>query len=208
MTPEAVKAASHQFLRDHGIAINESLPCLEDRDDLDPQDALAVARRCVVLNYVIGTAFSADPLELNQYLTEIGLIDYASSREKELFRRAQHSEQEKINSGRLVECVQCLAWCMGLVELDPFKGCDNNLASHFPGPFIDPSDFINHARLRPFEEIYQQADLHYRMHWAARNARLKGTACAVSEELIMERRRALDWVLGVEDDWDEVPSDT
>jgi hypothetical protein len=29
-----------------------------------------------------------------------------------------------------------------------------------------------------------------------------------SEEVLRERRKALDWVIGVEADWDEVPSDT
>lgn len=208
MGPEIAKSTSHQLLRSHGIAINEHLPLLEGRDELKPQNAEAVARRCVVLNYVIGIAYGANVPNLNQYLKDIGLIAYASLRERELLGRAKHSEQEKTDAGWMVECVQSLAWCLGLVELDPFRGCDDDLASHFPRPFVDPSEFIAGAELRPFDEIYQQADLHYRLHWAARNSRLTGTPCAVSEELIMERRKPLDWVIGVEEDWDEVPCDT
>ena len=71
-----------------------------------------------------------------------------------------------------------------------------------------PAAFIASAALRPFEEIYRQADLHYRLHWAARNARLTGAEFPVTEGFIRERRKALDWVIGVEPDWDEIPSDT
>lgn len=208
MSPEIAKSASHQFLRAHGIPINEHLPLLEDPDDLKPQNAEAVARRCVVLSYVIGIAYGADVLKLNQYLKDTGLISYASSKETELLGRAKHTEQEMTNARWLTECIQSLAWCLGSVELDPLRGCDDNLASHFPRPFVDPSGFIEGAELRTFDEIYQQADLHYRLHWAARNSRLTGEHCVVSEELIMERRKPLDWVIGVEEDWDEVPSDT
>ena len=96
----------------------------------------------------------------------------------------------------------------GLIELDCLRPCDDDLASKFPKPFTDPTEFIKSAQLRPFSEIYQQADIHYRLHWAARNAGLSGSSFPVSESLIRERRRALDWVIGVEADWDEMPSDT
>lgn len=208
MSPEKAKSNSYLLLRKGGIPINEHLPVIEAPESLSPQDAKAVARRSVVLSYVIGIAYGADVARLNSFLVESGLIEYASTNEKDLLGRTQHTEQEKINAGWLAECVQSLAWCMRLVELDPFRRCDDDLASHFPRPFVDPSAFIEAAQLRPFEEIYQQADLHYRLHWAARNARLLGEHSALSEELIMERRKPLDWVIGVEGDWDEVPLDT
>jgi len=133
---------------------------------------------------------------------------FASQSERKLLSSSQISERDKINAQWQVECVQSLAWCLGIVELDPFRGCDDDLAQHFPKPFTDPSEFFNTATLRPFEEIYQQADLHFRLHWAARNARLRGQNSKVNEEMIQERRKALDWVIGVDADWDEIPMDT
>ena len=35
-----------------------------------------------------------------------------------------------------------------------------------------------------------------------------GSRSTVDERLISERRKALDWVIGVESDWDEIPLDT
>jgi hypothetical protein len=104
--------------------------------------------------------------------------------------------------------MQSFAWCLGLAALDCFKHCDDDLASRFPDPFADPSGFIEAATLRPFDEIYRMADLHYRLHWATRQSRLMAGDFPISEGFVRERRKALDWVIGVEPDWDEVPSDT
>jgi hypothetical protein len=141
-------------------------------------------------------------------LEEFGLLRYTSAYETRLLNANTYTEQEKVNATWLVECMQALGWCLGLVNLDPFAGCDDNLASHFPRPFTDPLDFIANAKLRPFPELYQQADLHYRLHWLARDARLNGYDSPVKEGVIQERRKAIDWVVGVEADWDEMPMDT
>ncbi len=209
MTPSEAKAASQEFLEQHSVEINGSLPLIESLDDLRPQDASAVAIRSIVLCYVIGIGFGADPSRLKSALEEFGLFEQASEKERELLSRSRYSQQEKINATWQTECVQSLAWCLGLIEeLNPFRRCNDDLADNFPPPFSDPAGFIAEAALRPIEEIYQQVDLHYRLHWAARNARLLGRSGGVEEELISERRKALDWVIGVGSNWDEIPLDT
>jgi hypothetical protein len=208
MTPAIAKTTSHEFLRRHSIEINEALPLIEVIEELKPQEARSVATRVVVLNHVIGIGFGADTSRLRASLEEFSLFEHASAQEQDLLSRQEHTKQEKDNTTWLTECVQSLAWCLGLVELEPFRRCDDDLANHFPRPFADPSGFISEATLRPLDEIYQQVDLHYRLHWAARNARLMGHRFSIDEGLISERRKALDWVVGVEQDWDEIPLDT
>lgn len=208
MSPVIAKTTSHEFLRRHLIEINETLPVIEAVDEWRPCDVRSVAIRSIVLCYVIVIGFGADPKRLKASLEEFGLFGYASPKEQDLLSRAEHTKQEKVNMTWQTECVQSLAWCLGLVSLDPFRHCDNDLASHFPKPFDDPTSFISEATLRPFDEIYQQVDLHYRLHWAARNARLIGRPSKITEGLISERRKALEWTAGVELNWDEVPLDT
>lgn len=208
MTPALAKTASQEFLRRHSVEVNEALPLIEAVEELSPQDARSVAIRSVVLSYVIGIGFGADSRRLKASLEQFGLLDRASVQERDLLCRSEFTQQQKVNATWLTECVQSLAWCLGLVELDPFRRCDDDLASHFPQPFTDPSRFISEATLRPMDEIYQQTDLHYRLHWAARNARLMGHRSRVDEGLISERRKALEWVIDVEADWDEIPLDT
>jgi len=207
MTPSIAKVSSHEILRRYEVQINEALPEIEPREELHAQDARSVAIRCVVLSHVIGIGFGGSAARLKALLEEFDLYQHASPTEQDLLSREQHSQQERVDTTWLTECVQSLAWCLDLVDLDPFQRCDDDLANHFPPPSTDPRDFISKATLRPFDEIYQQADLHYRLHWAARNGRLMGQHCRVSEELIGERRKALDWVIGIAS-WDEIPDST
>lgn len=208
MTSALAKATSHEFLRRHCVEVNQTLPLIEALEELSPQDAPSVATRSVVLSYVIGIGFGADAPRLKASLDGSGLYGHASAHERALLSRSEHTSQEKVEAMWLTECVQSLAWCLGLVELNPFQRCDDDLASHFPRPFTDPTGFISTASLRPIDEIYQQVDLHYRLHWAAGNARLMGRLSTVDEGLISERRKALDWVIGAERDWDAIPLDT
>lgn len=208
MTPEDAKSQSEAYLREHGIEVNSTLPTIETQAELSPQSADAVATRAVVLGYVIGLGFGQTGDRMKQPLVEFGLLNDASENEKRLLSASSISDQDKINCTWFTECVQSLGYCLGLVELDPFSQCDDDLAQNFPAAFVDPRDFIRNATLRAFDEIYQQADLHYRLHWAARNSRLTGTECPIKEGFIAERRKPLDWVIGVEDNWDEIPLDT
>src|SRR5215204_2411957 len=151
MTSAIAKTTSHEFLRRHSVEINEALPLIEAIGELHPQDACSVATRIVVLNHVITIGFGGDASRLMACLKDFGLFERASAKEQELLSKSAHSQQEKINATWLTECVQSLAWCLGLVDLDPFRRCDDDLASHFPRPFGDPSRFIAEATLRSLD---------------------------------------------------------
>jgi hypothetical protein len=206
--PEQIKTESIKTIRSWGLPAIDHLPTLETEDELSPQSPSDVARRCIVITHVIGIGFGGDRTKIRDTITGFRLMDYTSAHERDLLSRDEHTEQEKIDAQWLAECLQSFAWCLGLDALEPLKYCDDDLASKFPQPFTDPTDFIQSAKLRPFEDIYRQADIHYRLHWAARNARNSGADFPVTEGFLRERRRALDWVIGVEADWDEMPADT
>jgi len=206
--PAKIKAENIAKIKSWGLPTMEHLPQLEDEASLAPQSAADVARRCMIMSHVIGIGFGGDAEELCEAADGWGLMPYASAHEADMLNRTTHAEQELINATWQVECLQSFAWCLGLAELNPLQHCDADLVSKFPAPYTDPAAFLASAKLRPFEEIYRQADLHYRLHWAARNARLTGGIFPVSESFLTERRKALDWVIGVEADWDNVPSDT
>ena len=73
------------------------------------------------------------------------------------------------------------------------------------------SKFIENAKLRDQEEIFDQADLIYRYHWAVRNNNLKGieTPGNLDKSVIMERHHALNWLIDLnKTDWDDIVTDT
>lgn len=208
MTPTQAKVLSHDFLREHSIEINATLPELESVDVLKPQNADSIARRIVIIGHVIGIGYGADTKRLKDSLHKYALWPHASAQEQILLSREHFTDQERINAQWLAECVQSLAYCIGLVELSPFHMCDDNLARHLPQAYSDPSFFIKAAKSRPIDEIYRQADLHYRLHWAARNARHKRMPSDIPEGRIGARRKALEWVIGTATDWDDISLDT
>lgn len=208
ITEDEARSESQKFLKEREIHVIDHLPFLEAIESLTPQNSKAVATRIVILSCVIGIGYGANSQKLREFLEKYNLRCFVSDVEKALVSKESHTPQEKLNAQWLAEAVQGLAWCLGLVDLNPFNGCDSDLASHFPKPFVDPTDFIESSRLRPFEDIYKQADLYYCLHWNARNSRLTGQGGPLKESIILERRKALDWVIGVEADWDEITLDT
>lgn len=75
----------------------------------------------------------------------------------------------------------------------------------------DTEQFIKDAKLRPLNEILDQADLIYRYHWGVVNARLKKTKAPANLQggVVKERHYMLNWLIGYQDQkWDEISTDT
>jgi hypothetical protein len=52
-------------------------------------------------------------------------------------------------------------------------------------------------------------DLYYRLHWWTRNSQLTGKDTSVVRlDIIMERRKALEWIMDPTCDWDNVEMST
>jgi hypothetical protein len=204
---EQAKAKSERYLEAKGVAVNTALPLIESPDELRPRSAADVARRSLVLGYMIGVGFGQPGAKQKAELVKWQLYGDASPEEQSLLEKSNYDDQEKVDATWLTECVQSLAWGLRMATLDHFRRCDDDLGPKFP-IMRDPSAFVDAAKLRSFQEIYFEADLLYRLHWAARNARLLGQPSSVMEGRIAERRKAVDWMIGVAPEWDEIPLDT
>ncbi len=207
MNLEKLRDRNNSYLLSVGIKTNSNLPLIEEVEEVQPRTAQDVAGRLSSIAYVIGMAFGAKQDDLIYYLNKYSLWRYVSHYEKSLLESDKISEQDRINMEWLSESAQALAWALYLVDLDHFKHCDDDLATKIPYK-KNPTDFISSSNLRPIEEIQEQSDLLYRMHWYAKHCRLEGKECVISESIILKRRKAIDWVYGVEQEWDEVQLDT
>jgi len=107
-----------------------------------------------------------------------------------------------------VESIWTLAWALGLVEeLDFGKDAGDDLSGLLPDIKKDESGAALRAKatLRPWEEILAACDLTDCIHWAIREANVKGwkQAGKVHPYAITERRRALKWLICAEA-WNEI----
>ncbi|RYG40885.1 DUF4272 domain-containing protein, partial [bacterium] len=70
-------------------------------------------------------------------------------------------------------------------------------------------DFARRVRMRSYAELYAMRDLYYRAHWFARDGRINGYSTEpFIESTILERRRALEWLLDKTADWNEMDLST
>ena len=70
---------------------------------------------------------------------------------------------------------------------------------------------VNGANLRSVEEVLDEADRIYRLHWAVVDARLRGQKAPADLEagVVYERHYALNWLIGyLGSEWDDVSTDT
>ena len=202
-----LKKRNMEYLSSIGIDVPGHLPPIDSLDEVNPRTAQDIAGRLSALSYVIGLGFDAKGENQLEQLNKFNLMPYVSEYEKGLLNQDVIGEQDKINMSWLAESAQALAWCIGLVEIDHFQRCDDDLAQKTPFN-CDPQEFIQVARLRSMTEIQEQSDLLYRMHWYARDCGFTKQECKLSEGIVSERRRAIDWAYGVDEDWDDIPMDT
>ena len=204
MNPQITKLASEARLAAMGVNVNRHLPMIEEPAELTPRSALEVSSRACVLSHVIGVGYGQSGKEMHEWLTEAGLAGKLTPRERDFLKQTKYSDRDRAWAAWHFAAVHACAWALGLEEMDPLGECPNTLASHFPprtGAKLGSS-------LRPFEEIYAEADFYYRLHWAARQARLEGGDFPRPEIEIQLRRQSLDWIVGLPYEWDDVPAHT
>ena len=191
-----------------GIEIPNHLPMIEDDDDLKPRDKDAVVGRIAALGHVIGMGYTKNTGPIIDSIERYGLWPHIYPRERERLEDSEKiSEQDAIDFTWFCECAYALAWCLKILPLDPSRGCPDNLAD-LTVPGHPPDEFAEGKEMRPLTEIQQEADFYYCLHWYERNCGLTGQDGLLGQSAAWERRRALDWVIGVSEDWYEIPGDT
>lgn len=92
-------------------------------------------------------------------------------------------------------------------EVNPLEQCNEDRQAEVIALKQDPTDFINRARLITPENIHQQADLNFRLHWIAKRGSI-GKIGAYSNEVYTERHKAINWIIGTAAGWDDISIDT
>lgn len=202
-----LKADNEAALNAQSINVIAHLPQIEGLKEVTPKDAQTVARRACAMSYIIGLGYGAKKRKLRKWLKEYDLWSSVTPYERKSLRALSINEQDKANYQWMCEAAQALAWSLGLVEMDHFKHCDDDLITKIPLE-SEPTAFISSAKLRPIEDIQRQVDLLYRMHWYARNNQFQGNESKLNLSIIMERRRAIDWVYGTAKEWDDIDLST
>jgi hypothetical protein len=208
---EARKKRSIAVLKQRGVPFIEHLPMLEDESQVTLQTVEAIFRRARARTvYFMRGQFAMDGVAIGEFrdrMHELDAWDDLTPEERLVTDAAELTQQNIIDSSWALESVAALTWVMGLSP-----------AMAWPTGLCDASEIIaciratkTHAglKLRAVGEILDEADLHYRLHWACRDAMLRGKAepAGLSDSVIVERRKTLEWVLA-DEPWDDVDLST
>ncbi|MCS7463501.1 DUF4272 domain-containing protein [Paenibacillus doosanensis] len=218
---ERRKRASIDYIHGRGIPYLDSLPLLPPLAECQWKSQEEIARRAValliVIQYACDAAQGGDLAESRDFvlstLRKFGVEDELTGNERHLLEAEEPSPQEAVNIAWQYEAYWPLIWALRLTDtLDfPDRTCDCNYAIEVVSKCDSFGEFYRSTTLRSREEILDEADKIYRLHWACVNSRIHGqeAPAGMNESVVMERRRGLFWMVGCDrEDWDHIPMDT
>jgi len=206
MDLKRIRDESVEAARQLGVQLT-ILPLLDA--GLEMRSASETTSRILAMNAVAATAYGFDKAKAIAWLNQEALTNSLSEQERRfIFESVGLPDRFKVQ----VEGMWALAWAMGIAnELNFAKDCDNRFVMMLPNLKQSQSsaDFRKKANPRPLEQVVAACDLAYCLHWAIRQSELvdKRSPGNLKPYVVVERRRALEWLLSKEA-WDDVPLDT
>lgn len=207
LNPEQVKAESEQIILSVGGKTLETLPELT-RTRVRPREE--IIDRALVMNAMLQLYFEAPVEIIDGWIYENGLEECVSPRESVLLSKPtdQLTHEEKLETYWYIEGLWALMWVGSLIDSLPFdRSVEDFMASLAPNLQLneDGSKFQNNMRIRLYPEVFKMLDLYYRLHWYANDAYVNGRDTGhIKIAVIMERRRALEWVMQPDVEWDAI----
>lgn len=210
------KARSEQQLAARKVDVPADLPPLVSEPELRQRQPEDILRRMLALFVV---AIRAESLTSKTPITVADLRQrfppaFANLTDAERAFLAQEtpSEHEITQFLWRYEAILVLQWAIGLQAELPFADaiCD---VSAISSTVIDrgTEGLRKQPVARSATELLDALDLHYRQHWASRQAILKKMPAPanLNDGVLQERHHALNWLVRFEDrDWDDVDTPT
>lgn len=213
------KEKTEKKLEQLGIAYNPYLPLLEDAGEvkLKPFEAIcARAVACLISTQLGCDVHNNDYDESKKFFEDLLEEAYHVKgallpKEKKLFD-GTYSGQDVVDVVWTYEAYWALVWALGMIDdiSDASQICDCDTAIHLVSDCKSFDEFKGLCRLRSVDEILDMLDLYYRYHWACTEKRLNPNTSTgkLNPEVVVERRRGLEWLFSEEKDWFAIPLDT
>jgi hypothetical protein len=194
-----------------GLRTLATLPVVEDESSIEPRSVDEIADRCLATAVCAMKGECGDQETMREIVNRVGASGLFSPEEQAFMDEEQVSDQARAKFCWRYECMHVFLWALGyLPALKPPHEIADVASEVKPIYQHGRAGLAKHARLRPLDEILDQADLYYRLGWAAVEMRLVGeTSDVANGEIIVERHRALNWLIRYQgQDWDDVTTDT
>ncbi|MBC8136750.1 MAG: DUF4272 domain-containing protein [Fibrella sp.] len=201
-------------LKELHIPTIDWLPYIAE-SEIGLRPARAVAERAVTL---CACAVHAETLRsgetesfAKQLLEDVGLAHTLSPNERRFLDDPKPGEYTVIQFAWRYEACAVLLWALGETDLPyPTVICDVPLVARTARD-LATTERLNDALLRAKDEILDQLDMIYRLHWAVRDAQINARTVpgGLDPGVVMERHFALNWLTDAEETpWDDTDTST
>lgn len=224
VTPEDRRKKTIEQLKKQGIAYHPHLPLLEASGDVKLKSPEEVRKRALGCMMCVQLACSINNGEdygealafVLQKLSEWNIsIDDLLPKERLLIQNKytkdgctdEFTRQDLADIVWTYEVYWSLIWALDLITDKELTNAENicDTEKAMTSAFVQPSN-----RLRNVEKILDMLDLFYCYHWACveKQIRPETETGKLNPEVVVERRRGLEWLISEETDWNEISLDT
>jgi len=211
LNPDSIKKKNEKIILKYGGEICNWLGVIEMNKEI--RSLNEIIERSLILNAMLNIYFKAPISIINNWIINNELFDKTTSSEREILKKtnAELTERQNISLFWNIEALWALMWAGSLIKEIPFhKSVEDYMASLCPN--LEKNENSDKFRLkmksRNKNEIFEKLDLYYRLHWYTEECRIHNkTPKGISGDVIMERRKALEWICN-NNSWDEIELNT
>lgn len=219
ITPVERRSKSLERLRKEGVKINENLPLLPSSEEVKFKSNDEIMNRIIAAFTAIQVACSIrngeDYDEAVQYMIEFmkkckGDQRYLLDKERRILEN-NYSKQDVIDVIWTYEGVFTLMWAINYkadkYEYDVSQICSGDAVIFDMRSIAEGTNCVPHLRE---EKVLNMLDLFYCYHWACVEKQIHPETPIgnVNFEVVVERRRALEWLISDENDWFNIDLNT
>lgn len=201
--PWEVRTVSIKQAERLGYPTYPNLPLLEKPTHIRSEDEIFARMMCAFI--ASACAFGVDKGEGQDWLTKEGFADALTAQEAAFLNEENPDESSFQNR---VEALYVLAWSLGYVRrMDYHDQSDQDFVQLFPNLRTGQTATLMRAKSKPRSSthLFRHLDLAHCLSWAIQEAEKqnKKPPGDLHPQVVFERKRALEWLLG-EADWDSI----
>jgi hypothetical protein len=219
---EKIRLKNLDVLRAAGYEVNPNLPLLDLPERLRSIEEIAQRINILHIFYTIQLEGRESLNFFSDLIRKKDWGKYLSSQEKKLLQNKNLSKQDLVKISWYKESIYALLWsCKQVYDIKEVSEIDISDFYRLMPPELDFEKFLKALKLRDISAICDVLDYYYNLHWIAKHQVIKESSSWLSrlnlrkkenlllnESLIRGRRKALEWVLYGDQDWDIVNLDT
>ncbi|TAF65391.1 MAG: DUF4272 domain-containing protein [Cytophagales bacterium] len=198
-------------LKKLGLSKHIPLPMLEDNLQIRPK--IDVANRINILHlcYALYLRGKESHSFFYQIIQQLQLIPYLTHQEVLCFQKGMITDQNLIDFSWCKESIKMFLGMASIVHenlYEDFTECDFANYYAFIPPEKPQDAFINSIILKVTEQISRYLDFYYCFHWHLKHDTTDKGILPIQRSVIIERRKALEWLTHPDVDWNSICLDT